>query len=190
MRVFPLWEIRMNAEQLFRKAERLARAAEKNGGPLPVDLLRQAAELNYAPAIYALASWHLHGKGVAKDVKKAVGLLKKAADQEFPPAEYDLAVSFELGNGVSKSPAKAFSYYLRGAIHGDLDAQTEVARCFFHGIGVKPNRAEALKWYSTAAERGDEESAKILRQLNTVPRRNNSNGMAARRTKSKAGATQ
>jgi TPR repeat protein len=178
----------MNAEQLYEKAERLARAAEKNGAPLPVKMLQEAAELGFVPAIYALANWHLHGKGVAKDIKKAVRLLQKAADQEFAPAEYDLAVSYELGKGVQKSTSKAFLYYLKAANHGDVDAQSEVARCFYHGIGVSPNRSKALKWYEKAAEQGDVESAKILDKLKAGSTQQISNGVATLRVKTKAGA--
>src|SRR6266704_1105482 len=90
----------MIGQELYKKAERLARQADKNGNPLPVELLRQAAATGYAPAVYALANWHLHGKGVRKDYKKAFLLLRRSADQRYASAEYDLAVSYELGKGV------------------------------------------------------------------------------------------
>jgi hypothetical protein len=95
----------MTGHELYKKAECLARKADKNGGPLPVALLRQAADTGYPPALYALADWHLHGKGIRKDFKKAFTLLTKAANERFAPAEYDLAVSYERGKGVRKYPS-------------------------------------------------------------------------------------
>ena len=97
----------MGGRQQYEEALRLTRKAERAGGPLPVALLQEAAASGYAPALYALANWHLHGKGVKKDYKKAVSLLRKASHKNFAPAEYDLAVSYELGKGVKRSPRRA-----------------------------------------------------------------------------------
>jgi hypothetical protein len=104
------------AKAQYDQALKLAREADKCGGPLPVSLLRQAAQADYPPAVYALANWHLHGKGVKKDFKKAALLLTRAANQAFAPAQYDLAVSYELGKGVRKSPKKAWFFYLQAAM--------------------------------------------------------------------------
>jgi hypothetical protein len=51
----------MTPKEQYEESERLARAAERNGGPLPVALLQEAADAGFAPALYALANWHLHG---------------------------------------------------------------------------------------------------------------------------------
>ncbi|TMQ35224.1 MAG: sel1 repeat family protein [Planctomycetota bacterium] len=152
----------MTGQELYEKAERLAREADKNGNPLPVALLQQAAATGYPPAVYALANWHLHGKGVRKDFKKAFALLTKSAHDRFAPAEYDLAVSYELGKGVERSKKKAWLYYLQAANDGDLDAQTEVARCFYYGLGTRKDLGQAVDWYTRAAERGDAEAQYAL----------------------------
>jgi TPR repeat protein len=152
----------MTGQQLYAMAERLAREADRNGGPLPVALLQEAASTGYPPALYALANWHLHGKGVRKDYKKAFSLLKKAANERFAPAEHDLAVAYELGKGVEKSEKQAWLYYLQAAHDGDRDAMTEVARCFYHGIGTKKDFAKAAEWYRRAAERGDSDAQYAL----------------------------
>ncbi len=97
----------MTGQQQYEEAEQLTRKADRMGGPLPVGLLQEAAAAGYAPAIYALANWHLHGKGVKKDYKKAVALLKQAATKKYAPAEYDLAVSYERGQGINKNSKAA-----------------------------------------------------------------------------------
>jgi len=121
----------MTGQELLERTLILARKAERTGGPYPLVELRQAAEKEYPPAVYALATWYLHGREVKKNHKRAATLLRKAADAGFPPAEYDLAVCYELGSGVKKNLVKAFGYYLRAANNCDIDAQAEVARCFY-----------------------------------------------------------
>jgi hypothetical protein len=51
----------IKGQKEYEAAERLAREADRNGEPLPIDLLRSAASAGYPPAIYALANWHVHG---------------------------------------------------------------------------------------------------------------------------------
>ena len=149
---------KISGQKLFDEALRLARLAEKTGGPWPVLLLREAAASGYAPALYALATWYLHGRGVKKDYKKAFSLMKESAEQRFAPAEYDLAVSYELGKGVAKSDKSAFLFYCRAGEDGDLDGMTEVARCYWFGIGTSKNYRKAADWYLKAARQGNAES--------------------------------
>lgn len=121
----------MTPQAMYQKAERLVREADRNGGQLPVGLLEEASAAGYVPAIYALANWHLHGKGVKKNYRKAVALLKKAAAKRHAAAEYDLAVSFEQGKGgLPKNPKAALVWYRRAAHDGDRDAPSEVARYY------------------------------------------------------------
>jgi uncharacterized protein len=148
----------MNAQQQYARALQLARRADRNGGPLPLRLLQESAAAGYPPALHALASWYLHGKGVRKSFKKAVSLLRIAAKKNYAAAEYDLAVSYELGTGVRKNFKAAALYYRRAAKNGDPDAPAEVARCFFYGIGTAKNRVKALQWYLKAAKQGNAES--------------------------------
>src|SRR5207245_17362 len=117
----------MTPQQLFEEVERQARTADRTGGPLPVALLREAAASGHPGAIYALANWHIHGKGVRKSFKRAVALLKRAAAMHQPDAEYDLAFSYETGKGgLAKNLRTAFFWYRRAANDGDFDSLTEV----------------------------------------------------------------
>src|SRR5579872_6842397 len=118
----------MSGKEQYEEALLLAREADRNNGPLPVTLLQEAAKAAYTPAIYALANWYIHGKGVKKNFKKAVSLLKKAASDKYAPAEFDLAASYELGKGVTKNLKAALIWYRRAANGGDLDGQRELAR--------------------------------------------------------------
>ncbi len=152
-------------KKLYEEAYRLARLAEKTDGPWPVAVLQDAAATGYAPALYALATWHLFGRGVKKDYKKAFSLLLASAEQNHPEAEYDIAVSFEAGKGTAKSKESAFRYYRRAAEHGDLGGMTEVARCYWFGIGTAKDCRKAANWYLKAARRGDAESQTTIAHI-------------------------
>jgi len=153
---------KMDGQKQLRQALKLSRIAEQKRGPWPVDLLQEAAEAGNLEAIYALATWYLHGRGVPKNAKTAASLLKKAADHHYAVAEYDLAVSYELGVGVKKSPKAAFQHYLRAANDGDLDSQSEVARCYYFGIGTAKNPSKAFEWYERAAKSGNAEAQYVV----------------------------
>src|SRR5216683_1444473 len=124
----------MTAQQQYEEALHVARKAERDGGPWPLQMLQEAADAGHPPALYALATWYLHGRAVRKNFKKAVALLKKASTANIPAAQYDLGVSYELGKGVAKSTKLAFRWYLRAARNGDPGGLTEVARCYYYGI--------------------------------------------------------
>jgi TPR repeat protein len=156
---------KMTGKSLYEEALRLALLAEKTDGPWPIAPLREAAATGYSPALYALATWHLFGRGVKKDFKKAFSLLLESAEQNYAPAEYDIAVSFEMGKGTTKSEESAFLYYRRAAEHGDVAGMTEVARCYWFGIGTAQDCRKAANWYLKAARRGDAESQTTIAHI-------------------------
>src|SRR5258707_8388875 len=77
-----------SGKKLYKEAFRLARLVEKTNGPWPVAVLREAAATGHAPALYALATWYLYGRGVKKDYKQAFSLFLKSAEQKYAPAAY------------------------------------------------------------------------------------------------------
>lgn len=102
-------------------------------------LLKHAEGRGDVRAIYALATWHLHGKEavVGKNLKIAIAKLKAAAQAYHADAAFDLAVCYEKGEGVRKSERRAFEYYLMSALWGDQNACFEVARFFEYGMIVQ-----------------------------------------------------
>ncbi len=116
-------------------------------GAIALALLRKAEEAGNAEAIYALGTWHLFGKHVRKDLKKATSYLERASSLDHPDAAYDLAVSYERGAGVAKDVAKAFSLYMKAALLGERQSTYEVGRCFYWGIGTNADRQVANVWF-------------------------------------------
>jgi Sel1 repeat len=155
----------MEGQQQLNEVLLLVRKAEQTNGPYPLTQLQKVADTGYAPAIYALATWYLHGREVKKDHIEAAKLLKKATDAGFPPAERDLAICYELGSGVKEDHKQAFEYYLRAANNSDLEAQGEVARCYYYGIGTEEDKPAAAKWYQIAAKRGNADAQFALGRM-------------------------
>lgn len=144
---------RMKTSKYYEEA--LAEA-QRRGADLSkaLRLLNRAYKQGDSRAAYALATWHLHGKGdvVSRDLSKAVALLRDAADAGHAEATYDLAVCYEKGTGVGKSEKKAALLYLKAALLGDKQSLYEVGRCYWHGLGVKRDRSVAGVWIDRAAE--------------------------------------
>lgn len=119
-------------------------------------LLKLAYKNGDHRAGYALATWHLHGKGdlVARDLAKAIPLLREAANAEHAEAAYDLAVCYEKGIGLKKSEKNAALFYLKAALFGDKQSIYEVGRCYWYGLGVERDRSIARAWLNRAAKFG------------------------------------
>lgn len=115
------------------------------------ELLTLADERGDARATYALATWYLHGKYVAQNVRKATTLLRRAAAKNISNALFDLAVSQEKGIGMPKNTRKAAELYLRCALAGGTEAYSEVGRCYYHGIGFPTDRRVARIWLNAGA---------------------------------------
>ncbi len=153
----------MTPQQQYDRARQMTEKADRNGGDLPVELLKQSADAGYTPAIYALATWYLHGKGVKQNRKRAVELFKIAASKRNADAEYDLAVCHELGvGGLRKNARAALVLYRRAAADGCVQAFAEAARCYYYGLGAAPDPKKSFVWYRKAALRGDVEAQYTL----------------------------
>ena len=117
-------------------------------------LLQQAMSKGDSTAAYALATWHLHGTHVKKDMTKGVVLLRQAAEENVSEALFDLAVCYEKGAGARKNEKKAYELYLRAAIWGDRQSYYEVGRCLYYGVGVMRNKITANFWLDRAKSFG------------------------------------
>lgn len=89
------------------------------------------------PGAYNLGRLHLWGRGVERDVDKAIELLKKAAVQVQMRANYDLAALYEQGEGFDKDEARARQLY-QTAVKADYPhAYFSYARMLLEGRGGK-----------------------------------------------------
>jgi len=109
----------------------LGRAYDKGGNfSQAIASFRKAAGRGYAPAQYQLARHLISGKGVGKDIDRAVGLLTAAAAQENPDAQSRLGRMYLSGEHVEKDFSRAFELLENAAVAGNRDAYWIVLRTY------------------------------------------------------------
>jgi len=150
------------ATMLYADAVKRIEAKDHSG----VDVLKQAANLGYAPAQFYLAKLYEGGDaGLAKDVAEARRWTERAAENGDRKAMHNLALYYFEGTGGPKNTTLAAQWFRRAADLGLVDSQYNLARLFEGGFGVSQNPAEAYKWYGIAARAGDGESKAAAEKL-------------------------
>ncbi len=150
--VSPVAEKPAGGSSVIAKTTAPAPAAQ----PSPLDNLRMAADAGNAAAQYDLANRYRLGKGVTKNLKKAVSLYRKAAAQGLAMAQYRLGTHYEKGLGIARDRAKARIWYRRAADQGNRKAMHNLAVIYAEGgiSSKKPDFRKAAIWFRKAAERG------------------------------------
>lgn len=140
----------------YEVALKLASARKPNVGEAH-ELLLKAERLQHGDATYALATWHLFGGHVAKDIRKGLTLLKRANRRGSADAAFDLAITYERGEVAEKSLRRAFESFMTAALRYDREqhhdqmysfseAAYEVARCYRYGIGTDVDKTLSRIW--------------------------------------------
>lgn len=114
-------------------------------------------------AIFRMANLYLHGKGVEKDVKKAIQLYEKLADSSV--AMIALAEIYEDSEGEYVDYKKAFELYMKAAKQNDADAMYRIGNLYEKGKGCEKKTMDAIKWYMKSAIRGNEDAKKAAYDL-------------------------
>lgn len=113
-----------------------------------IKLLNDASKTN-AQAMYLLGALYEAGKGVDKDMTKAVDYMTKAADMGYGAAECALADMYYEGRGVEQNYEKAVEWYSKAYAQGQLNenAAKRYANCLENGpdgVEKDPEKAEEL----------------------------------------------
>ena len=116
--------------------------------------LRSAAAKGDPSAEFEVATRFAQGKGVAKDLPKAVYWYQRAASRGFAPAQYRLGAIFERGVGVPEDIQKARLWYLRAAEQGNVKAMHNLAVLLAQSTSTSPDYTTAAHWFNAAAARG------------------------------------
>lgn len=117
--------------------------------------LHNDAQAGDAQSMADLGWCYAYGKGVDKDIKKAVELFNKAIAKGNTDAMRRLGNLYREGDGVPLDYSKAMEWYQKAADKGDSEAMYNLGVMYANGDGVSQNYAEALKWYQKAADKGD-----------------------------------
>jgi len=157
-------------------AEQNARAAQENDAAFARgrmaflfgyhDLARELwvplANDGYAKAQANLGWMYQTGKGVEKDLKKAVEWYLKAAKQDHVIAKNNLGVMHENGWGTKKNLKRAAYWYREAASTGYSYGQYNYGKMLLDGAGVDKNPKEAAYWLGLAALQGVDEAKGLL----------------------------
>lgn len=73
-------------------------------------LLKKAADLHYAPALYMLGMYALNGLGCEADPQAAFSFFNEAANYGYTEGLFIVGCCFEYGYGVEKNEALAADY--------------------------------------------------------------------------------
>lgn len=130
--------------------------------PIAFDLNALTARANKgdASAQHTLGLMFYNGKGVSKDVSKAIEWLQKAAAQNHVEAQLALGSIYRSGDGIPKDETKAFAWDMKAAVQGDAFAQLLVGTSYMQGAGVNRDFVRAYAWFNLAAAQGDETAIK------------------------------
>mmetsp|Transcript_32043 Transcript_32043/g.96434 ORF Transcript_32043/g.96434 Transcript_32043/m.96434 type:complete len:1595 (+) Transcript_32043:1276-6060(+) len=110
-----------------------------------------------AAAMHLLGSFYAAGKGVDKDLARAVTFYQHAVDRKgvgSMEALISLAVCYERGEGIDEDAIYAAHLYRKAAMTGHRKAQYNLANCYMVGKGVGQDRAKAACWLRLSAEQG------------------------------------
>ena len=113
-----------------------------------LEYLTKAAELGDAVAHHALSLMYLDGRGVEKDMKKAVHHKAEAAIGGHPDARHNLGV-LERKNGRFE---RARKHFIISANLGDHDSLKAVRKLYADGHATKEDYADALRAYQAAVD--------------------------------------
>jgi hypothetical protein len=132
--------------------------------------LSQAADLNFAPALVALAELHLHGTGGPRDHDAARLLYERAAKGSHVGAMFSLGALHGGGHDIPTNPVEALFWYRAAAARGHPMAALMLGKYLVRGIATEPDATAARVWLLRAQQGGVDVSAELARlDADTLP---------------------
>ena len=112
-----------------------------------------------------LGKYYHDGKGVPKDLDKALYYYTKAAEQGEATAQNNLALMYKNGDGVEMNYALSAKWMKKAAESEDATFCYNMGKYYLDGIGVKKDREKAIFWLRKAAEKGYSAAIEELEKL-------------------------
>ncbi|MBZ5521611.1 MAG: sel1 repeat family protein [Acidobacteriia bacterium] len=158
---------RVTPEEQYQKALGflLASSHSQTDRDEALNLLRAAADKNYAPAQTALGTLYAKDSFTPRDISKAIDWFTKAAEQDDWIAQLALGRIYLLGDGVPQDSSRAKIWLLRAASHGDSAAAFYLGLLYDGRLGMPTDHEEAAKWYRQSAEAGNPYALEKLANL-------------------------
>ncbi|MCQ2974792.1 MAG: AarF/UbiB family protein [Bacteroidales bacterium] len=106
-----------------------------------------------------LGAHYSYGKGVVRDLDKAIEFFTKVAELGDASDKFNLGFRYENGMyNIPPNTTKAFEWYTISAELGYEKAQYKLALCYENGKGVEKSFGNALEWYKKSADQGNAEA--------------------------------
>jgi len=127
-------------------------AAQNEEKAKEAERLRERANAGDPDAAYRLGDFYLTGRGVERDVEKALEFFKRAADRRRVDAIFSVAQCYLF---VLDEPTKAIPWLKKAADLGRAEAMNDLGVCYDVGRGVESSADVAFAWFKKAAEFGN-----------------------------------
>ncbi|XP_076636874.1 protein sel-1 homolog 1-like [Colletes latitarsis] len=161
----PLTPEQQEAEQIYRKAQRLLNTTRPNKAEA-YELLTSAAILGHREARSMLAWVQLLGMQFgptsfwtsSQDIPAAYRTFKELSETGLPSAHMGMGFLYATGlGGVNASQAKALLHYTAAALGGDTRAQMALGYRYWAGVTTPASCEKALDFYRRVANKVAEE---------------------------------
>ncbi len=122
----------------------------------------KGASLGHAGCQNGIGVAYENGRGVPKDLSKAVYWYQKSADQNYDYGCYNLAYAYHHGWGIDQDHKKALYYYEKAAEQGHTASQYTAGKAYKWGskwgTGISIDLEKAVYWLNKAAEKNDDDA--------------------------------
>jgi hypothetical protein len=133
------------------------------------NLWQQACDAGEPKGCFGVGVMYEDGKGVAKNVKRAVELYRRACDQKYALGCYNLGLMYGNGRGVPKDLKRAAELYGRACDGGHAAACNNLGIQYANGQGVPHDDQKAAELYKRSCNAGDAAGCKNLARLMGQP---------------------
>lgn len=117
-------------------------------------LAEQSAAQNNGDGLWVLALAYEHGRGVARDLEKAVDCYRRGAELGHAPSQHSLACFYMRGDFLEENKEFAVELCRKSAEQGYAWAEFFMAKVYETGDGVEKDLNTALFWGDKAAAHG------------------------------------
>jgi uncharacterized protein len=127
----------------------------KSDYPRAVKLYEMACKGGLSTGCYRLGQMWRDGKGVSKDMRKAISFYKKACDMSDKYACESIGLIYEYGSGgVAKNFFLANTYFVKSCNAGNSYSCYRLGSTYRLGKKVAKSTKEAIKYYKKACSFG------------------------------------
>ena len=113
------------------------------------------SDLKSAEAVYCVGFHYLNGKGIKRDVRKALECFTSAMDSGYVPAVSECAQCHGYGIGTDVDDEKAFSLFTKAAEAGDPYGMAMLSMMYHEGDFVRRDDKLAEQWMERCEKSGD-----------------------------------